>query len=206
MMGLILSYGFIGALVGASFLLSKLPFIHSEGARKFLHISVVHWIVIAPFLFDEWTLAIIVPLTFIFINAFVARHDILSFMKPRDGLTEYGSVLYAVSLTFLTFFLYSDGMRETVYFAALTMGYADGLSALAGTFFGKIKVYKNKTLIGVLTMFIVTALIGIILFPSQILVVLLISLVTAFTELYFFRGLDNISVPLMVLILGVMLL
>lgn len=206
MTGLVLSYGFIGALVGASFLLSKLPFIHREGARKFLHISVVHWILLAPLLFDDWRLAIIVPLTFIFINAFVARHNVLSFMKPRNGLTEYGSVLYAVSLTFLTFFLFRDGLEKIVFFAALTMGYADGLSALAGTFFGRIKVYKDKTLIGVLTMFGVTALIGIILFPAHILLILLIALITAFTELYFFRGLDNISVPLMVLILGVMLL
>ena len=206
MYGLVLSYGFIGALVGASFLLSKLPFIHKEGARKFLHISVVHWILLAPLLFDNWRVAITVPLSFIFINAYVARHDILSFMKPRDNLREYGSVLYAISLTFLTYFLFREGLQSIVFFAALTMGYGDGLSALAGTFFGKLKVYREKTLIGVITMFAVTLAIGLALFPARILSVLLIALLTTFSELYFFKGLDNISVPLMVLILGVMFL
>jgi dolichol kinase len=206
MLGLLISYGFIGALVGAAFLLSKLPFISSEGARKFLHISVVHWILLAPLLFDSWRIAIIVPITFIFINAFVARHQILTFMKPRHGLSEYGSVLYAVSLAFLTFFLFRDSMQRVVFFAALTMGYGDGVSGLAGTFFGRIKIYRDKTLIGLSTMFAITFLIGLILFPTQIPTVLFIAGAAAFTELYFFRGLDNISVPLIVLILGVMFL
>lgn len=206
MLGLGLSYGFIGALVGASFLLSKLPFIHSEGARKFLHITVVHWILLAPLLFDTWHLAIIVPGSFIFINAFVARHKVLEFMKPRNGLTEYGSVLYALSLTILTFFLFNEGMQKVVFFAALTMGYGDGLSALLGTFFGRVKLYGDKTVIGVLTMFLITFLIGLTLFPEQGVPVFIIAGATALSELYFTKGLDNISVPLMVLFLGVWLL
>lgn len=206
MVGLGLSYGFIGALVGASFLLSKLSFIHSEGARKFLHIAVVHWVLLAPLLFDSWQIAIIVPGSFVFINAFVARHKILEFMKPRNGLSEYGSVLYAVSLTFLTFFLFRENMQNIVFFAALTMGYGDGISALIGTFFGRVKIYGNKTLVGALTMFLITFVIGLTLFPEQSISIVIIAGATALSELYFTKGLDNISVPLTVLLLGVWLL
>ncbi len=209
MIGLLASYGFVFAVIGLSTLFDKLNIFNDEGSRKFIHIGVANWWLLAMFFFDQDTyyFAIIPPLTFIALNYLSYRFNLVKSME-RDVQTtnDLGTVYYAISLFIITFIAFYFDRLMIGALAILVMGYSDGLSAVFGTHFKSAKLYQNKSLIGFVTMFIVTMIIGLILFPFVWHYILLIAIAAAMVELYTPKGLDNLSVPLLVFLLGVMLL
>jgi phytol kinase len=90
--------------------------------------------------------------------------------------------------------------------AILAMGYGDGFSAITGRYIKSKVLFHKKTLAGLLTVFIFTLIIGLILFPNQWYYIIIIAAFASGVELFTKKGLDNLSVPLGVFILGVLLL
>jgi phytol kinase len=209
MVNLLLAYGFVFLVIGVSTLFDKLGVFNDEGSRKFIHIGVSNWWIVAMVLFDpsEYYLAIIPPFTFIILNYLSYRFDLVKSMERKEKSTnDLGTVYYAISLFIITFFAFYYDHLLIGALAILTMGYGDGLGAVIGKSFKSKKLYNNKSVLGSLTMFLSTLIIGIILFPSSILIVLLIAVLATLIELFTPKGLDNFSVPLLVFLIGLLLL
>jgi len=197
-MAVFLSYLFVFGIIGLSTLLQKYRVLDDEGARKFIHIGVGNWIIIAYFTFDNVWMAAIPPLTFVVINFLSYRFQLFRAMerKERSG-NDLGTVYFPLSLFFVVAadFLQFDALTTRALVAILIMTYGDGLSAVVGMRFKSMTLHRNKTLFGSLTMCIVTIIIGVILLEN-ILAILVIAVVATAVELFSPRGFDNLTVPL----------
>jgi len=208
MLELIIGFGFVFLILIIASLFERLHIFNDEGTRKFIHIGVSNWFILARFLFEDKTyLAIIAPLTFIVLNYLSYRYNLVSAMeRDEKSVNDLGTVYYAISLTIITYFAFEYDYLKEGLFAILVMGYGDGLSAVFGKFFGKKKLYQNKSWLGTFTMFLVTMIIGLILFPELWYLMIFIALMMSMLELFTPKGLDNISVPLILFLFLVVIL
>lgn len=202
-MGIILSYVFIGIIIIIAKFLEKKG---KEISRKFIHIMLSNWWFIAMYFFDNVIYASIVPLSFIFINYISYKKNLISAMEReesnKDGL---GTVYYALSLFILSIITFGIIKKPEIGLCAtLIMGYGDGLAAIIGKKVNSIsyKVGKNyKTLAGSCTMLLITFfIVAIVLYSIQsslwILKSFLISIIITILEAISIKGLDNITVPI----------
>ena len=208
-LALLIAYGSVFLVMGVATVLDKINLLNDEGSRKFIHIGVSNWWILAMFLFDSTTyyLAIIPPLTFIGLNYLSYRLNLVKAMERDErSPSDLGTVYYAMSLSLITLIAFYYDLTYIGALAILAMGYGDGLSAVIGKAVKSKKLYQNKSLAGTTTMFVVTLIIGLILFPAFWPLMILIALLAAVVELLTPRGLDNLSVPLLIFLIGVLLL
>jgi phytol kinase len=208
--GLIISFLFIGAVVGLGIFMAAKRHVDSEVVRKFIHIGVSNWWFILLWAFADLTFALIGPIVFIVANAAAVFSGAAGILGVHDRRRNLGLVYFPISLTFLIMGYYLDAIPQwAATIGALTMGYADGLAALVGKKWGKavpIKVSGNKSVLGSAIMFAVTlaivATVGQAYALPQawsapwLLKAVLIALVATLLEAYTPWGLDNLSVPL----------
>ncbi len=203
--GLVGSYVLIFLIIGISTVLQKKNIVGDEGARKFIHIGVSNWWILAMFFFkgdDAVWYAIIAPFTFIILNYLSYRLNLLKAME-RGGQGNLGTVYFPISLLILVALTF--GVLDNPFIGAvgiLVMGYGDGVAAVIGKKYGKKKLAFGKSLEGSLTMFITSFVVvfAISMFTQSVLISLLLAMgVAAFAtliELFTPKGLDNLSVPL----------
>jgi phytol kinase len=208
-LGLILSYVFIFAIVGISTLLQSRKLLSVEGARKFVHIGVSNWWIIAMLTFDNFIFAIIPPITFIILNYANYRLKLVKVMD-NEKRSDLGTVYFPISLLILAILSWGVAPFNATplgYFGAfgiLVMGYGDGFAAVIGEKFGKTKLVFGKSLEGSLAMFVASLIVASILLlvvggqPLWWLIALVVALVATLVELYSPFGLDNLSVPIVV--------
>lgn len=201
---LLSSYAFIGLMIGLSTLLSNKNIIGDEGSRKLIHIGVSNWYFIALIFMrdpkDIW-FTIIPPLSFIILNYISYRTNLIKSME-RSGKGNLGTVYYPISLFVLV--LATFLMIENPYIGLLgvmIMGYGDGLAAVIGKKYGKKDIGNGKSLIGVVTMFVVSFIVASLIIGFRegigfIWIVVVIALVASLIEYLTPRGLDNLSVPM----------
>src|SRR6056297_376715 len=136
--GIIVSFAFIFLIIGISTLLTNKRIISGEGSRKFIHIGVANWWIIAMIFFDNPLWASIVPALFILINYISYKKQIFRAMERGKGKGDLGTVYYAISLFILAIITFSEGMNPYVgAMGILVMGYGDGFAAIIGEKFGK---------------------------------------------------------------------
>lgn len=209
MIALLFAYGFVFIILGIAILLDKTHIVDDEGSRKFIHIGVSNWWILAMFLFDQDTyyLAMIPPFSFIILNYLSYRFNLVKPMERKHKTeNDLGTVYYAVSLFIIAYFAFYYDIIHIGALAILAMGYGDGFSAIIGGTCKSKVLYHKKTLAGLITVFAFTLIIGLILFPNQWYYILIIASVASGVELFTKKGLDNLTVPLIVFILGVLLL
>ena len=88
------------------------------------------------------------------------------------------------------------------------MGYGDGLAALIGSRWGRHQysvMNARKSWEGTLVMFFVSLAVVLIFTPYSLATALVMALVAAFFEAVTPLGLDNITVPLLTVLTGVIL-
>ncbi len=197
--GLFLSYFLLFSLFLIATILPKLN-VSRELTRKIVHIGISNWYLIAMCYFDN-LIAIIPPITFTILNYLSYRFNIVKGIE-RENKKELGTIFYPLALVILVLFSYGKLQKPYIgAIGALVLGYGDGLATIIGKRFGKVKLYKNKTLIGSFSMFIIsfvtTFILLIIYNPVNIIV---FSIIVAFTgticELISSKGFDNLTVPL----------
>ena len=221
MIGVLLSFGFVFLIMGIASLCDKLKIFNDEGSRKFIHIGVSNWWIVAMFVFQphEYYFAIIPPLTFIGLNYLSYRFNLVKSMeRATQSSNDLGTVYYAISLFIVTFIAFYSASLSTTHWlfnsaalsigalSILAMGYGDGLGAVLGQHIKSPKLYKNKSIAGSLTMFLATFIIGIIIFPSLWYLMILIAFIATLVELLTPKGLDNLSVPLIIFFLLLLIL
>lgn len=208
------SYGFIAIIILLSMLLSKKGIIGSEGSRKFIHIGVANWYFIALIFIEDpndfWWL-IIPPISFVGLNYISYKKQLISSME-RDGKGNLGTVYYPIALLIvliLSFEVFNNPYLGLM--GVLIMGYGDGFAAVIGSKYGKKDIGNGKTLLGVLTMFVVslltaTTIVMILDGIAYLWIGLIIALIATLIEYITPKGLDNLSVPIVSTLLYYVLL
>lgn len=202
--GLILSYVLVFVVIGLSTLLQKKGLVGDEGARKFIHIGVSNWWILAMLTFENVWLASIAPVTFILLNYYSYKTNLIKSME-RSGNGNLGTVYFPISLLILVLISFMPGSNPYIgAVGILTLGYGDGLAAVIGKKYGKRKLINGKSLEGSLTMLVVSfivvltlALLNGLTLPLALLVSTVIAVFATLVELYTQKGLDNLSVPLL---------
>lgn len=203
-LGLIISYGFVFLIMGISTVLQHKGVLKDEGARKFIHIGVSNWWVIAMLFFDNIYFAIIPPITFIILNYASYKFNIVKSME-RGGNGNLGTVYFPISLLILVLLTFSNINGLSPYIGAigiLILGYGDGLAAVVGKAYGKTELIHGKSLEGSITMFLASFMVAVLILtvyqPLMVAIFAgaLIAMVVTVIELFTPKGLDNLTVPL----------
>lgn len=216
--GLVLSFVFVFFIIFLSELLVRLFRLPKEESRKFVHIGVGHWWLLAMYFFASWQWAIIPPIAFIFLNLISWYSGLFNAMerKIRD-VNTLGTVYFPISLLALVLLTWTDspvlgGM--TPYIGAMgifAMGYGDGFAALIGTTRGKHKysiLGAQKSIEGSIAMFIAALIPVFVLIhvgtqtdwlPALGIAAALSALATLM-EAVTPKGLDNLTVPFTVVL------
>lgn len=206
---IVVSTLYIFAVLGLATLVAKRQKRKTELSRKLVHILVGNWVFFTPFFSSLWAV-LVVPFSFIIINALSMRYQIFSAMEREDK--NFGTVYYAVSMFILCGASYLLGWRELAFIGLLSMAYGDGLAALVGKRWGKrgrFSFAPEKTLAGSITtgVCVFAVSLGSIFFLVQaqldrpawyalLVVPALTAVFASFIELSGKNGCDNLSLPL----------
>lgn len=212
--GILVSIVFIAIILASAKLFEKAG---KEASRKFIHIMLSNWWIIAMVFFDNVFYATILPAMFIVINYASYKMDIIKVMERNQGeenKESLGTVYYAISLCILAIVTFGPLKNPLVGLCGIAvMGYGDGLAAVIGQTVKspEYKIRENKkTLAGSATMFLVTLIIiaGFLTYNEatniaikSILVAILMTIVEAVS----IKGTDNITVPLITSLLAILL-
>ena len=208
LLGIIISLLFVFCIIGISTILTKKKIISGEVSRKFIHIGVCNWWIIAMIFFDNRYYAAIVPALFVVINYISYKYQVIEAMERDGGKKDLGTVYYAISLLILALFTVGEGNNGYIgALGILTMGYGDGLAAVVGTFKGtkytligeNLKSKEGTFTMLVVTFTVITLVLGIctdIAIVRVILYSLGLSIVATLLELFTPHGLDNLTVPI----------
>ena len=204
--GIIVSVLFIGIIMASAKLFEKSG---QEASRKFIHIMLSNWWIIAMVFFTNLWWASVLPAMFIVINYISLKKDVIKVMEREEGdenKDSFGTVYYAISLFILALITFGPMHNPLVGLCGIiVMGYGDGLAAVIGKAI-KSKEYKvgsnTKSVAGSLTMFVVTLLVVAGFFyyftvPHWILKSIFISALITIIEAISIKGTDNLTVPLL---------
>ena len=199
--GIIVSYIFVFAVIISAKLVEKKG---KEASRKYIHIVLSFWWIIAIAFFDNIWFAIIPPITFVILNYISVKKDLIKVMEREEEKKDgYGTVYYALSLLILIILTFIINKPELGLVGVFTMGFGDGFAAIVGKKV-KSKKYKigntTKTIAGSLTMFIITLIITAIFMAFYgvnmwIIKSILIATIMTIIEAVSIKGTDNITVP-----------
>ena len=207
--------GVIVSTIYIAFVLVTSKFVSKKGeeiSRKYVHIMLCNiWIIYLLFI-DSLAIGCILPALFVVINTLSYKFKLIKSME-REENDGFGTIYYAISILITVIFSY--GLDNPVFgtIGILSMGYGDGLAAVVGKNVKGPK-YKigntTKSLAGSTTMFIVTLIISsIVLYVVGaeyfLLKGVLMSIVATILEAISIKGLDNITVPSILLILSYIL-
>ncbi len=210
--GIVVSYLVIFLVILGAKLFEKKG---KEASRKFIHIMLGNWWIIAMIFFDNVWFASFVPATFVVINYLSYKKDLIKVMERDEGKKEgLGTVYYAISLLILAIVTFGIINKPAVGLAAIfTMAYGDGLAAIIGRAVKspKYKVFDTeKSIAGSITMFLVSFIIVAIYLlyignPLWLILAFADALVLTLIEALSIKGTDNITVPIASLLMLMLL-
>ena len=209
-LGFVISIVYIGLIIVSGKLFEKRS---KEASRKFIHIMLAPYWIIAILCFDNVIAASVMPFLFVIINFLSCKFNIIKQMERDDEEKDgYGTVYYALSLLILSILTYGPLKIKTDIYGpivaltgVLVMALGDGFAAIIGK---KVKSFEykigktKKTLAGSATMFAITlVIISIFLayfkIPMWFLKAMIISIISTILEAVAIKGLDNILVPVL---------
>lgn len=210
LLGIVLGLLYVISVIVAGKIFEKKS---KEASRKFIHIMLAPYWIIAILFFDNVIWATVLPFLFVIINFVSYKFNLIKQMErtgeEKDGL---GTVYYALSLVILSIVTFGP-LREyknvygpvIAFVGVLVMALGDGFAAIIGK---KVKSFEykvggtKKTLVGSTTMFfisfiIISVFLAYIKVPAWLIKSALISLILTVLEAVSIKGLDNIIVPLL---------
>lgn len=209
--GIVVSVVFIGIVMVAGKLFEKAG---KEASRKFIHIMLSNWWIIAIVFFDNVWFAAALPAAFVVINYISFKTNLIKVMERDEGdenKDSLGTVYYAFSLLVLAIITFGPVKNPLIGLCGiLVMGYGDGLAAVIGQSIKskKIEVFGNtKSVAGCATMFLVTCMIlaGFLYYSSSeywVIKSVVIAGLMTLIEVVSVKGTDNITVPLLTSLLA----
>lgn len=213
--GLVVSIAFIAVIMLSARLFEKAG---KEASRKFIHIMLSNWWIIAIVFFQSPWIAALMPAIFVVINYASYKMNLIKVMEREDGdenKESLGTVYYAISLFVLALITFGPLKNPLVGLCGIAvMGYGDGLAAVIGQSV-KSPEYRiagnKKTIAGSSTMFFVTLLIiaGFLQYSMSEYVAIksiLIAALMTIVEAVSIKGTDNLTVPLLTSLMAFLML
>ena len=209
--GLVVSVLFMGIIIMSGKLFEKAG---KEASRKFIHIMLSNWWIIAIVFFDNMWVAALLPAVFVVVNYISFKTNLIKVME-RDENSEnkdsLGTVYYALSLLILALITFGPLQNPLVGLCGfLVMCDVDGLAAVIGQAVEskKFKIAGDtKSIAGCITMCVITCMIlaGFLYYNKadywaikSIVIAGLMTLIEAVS----IKGTDNITVPLITSLLA----
>ena len=206
----IYSYIFVFSIILIATLLKKYLHLSEFTTRKLVHIGVGNWVIVAFYLFTDWYMAIIPPVSFILINYLSYRYKIFKAMELDDK--NPGTVYYSISLTVLTFLTFYWVPKHILpYLGIMSMVWGDGFAAVIGRSYPIRKIAENKSLGGSLAFVVMSTLACIVYLVINrdglslnyiVKLAILFSVIGAYVEFRTRKSIDNLTVPLIVGLIG----
>ncbi|CCV64629.1 hypothetical protein, similar to phosphatidate cytidylyltransferase cdsA (2.7.7.41), putative fragment [Alteracholeplasma palmae J233] len=206
--GLILSFVLVFCVIGLAEILKKKKVLGDEASRKLIHIGVSNWWFLMFYFFDQIYYAIAAPIIFIILNYVSYKTNLIKSME-RSGKGNLGTVYFPISLLLLVIASMTFTTPLVGGIGILVLGYGDGLAALLGKKFGKKQIINHKTWVGSITMFLVSFLVSTLLMVGYssisiqyiLLYAGLVGILATLIELLTPKGLDNLTLPLLISLL-----
>lgn len=212
--GIIVSIIFMGIIFVSARLFEKAG---KEASRKYIHIMLSNWWIIAMVFFDNMYIAALMPALFVVINYASYKMNIIKVMERDEGeenKDSLGTVYYALTLLILALITFGPLNNPLIGLCGVAvMGYGDGLAAVIGQSI-KSKEYRikgnKKTIAGSITMFCITLMImaGFLKYSNASLIAIksiLVAVLVTFIEAVSIKGTDNLTVPLTTSLLAMLL-
>jgi len=210
---ILLSYGYVLALIAVSGRLEGVLELSRGSSRKFLHAMIGNLVLVVPFF--RWPPAsALIAAPFILVTFLVSPYSPIPRIRALLGgladLTEEGHhaglILYSISFTLLVVLF--PTRPDVVAAGVLPMAYGDSSAALVGRRMGKRETLNGKTLEGSVAMFAVSlasVLLGLACISSvqsftlaqRVIPSVAAALVCTVAEALSPRGSDNIAVPVL---------
>lgn len=199
--GYLICYAYLFAVIFGVGVFKKILGFSIETSRKIIHTLIVFtWVFLYWYFWNDWQI-VIVPISFIIINALSYKFKLFKMIERTDDNDNHkGTIYFSIGITALMCFalLWPRTIMATGI-ATFALCFGDGPAALFGTM-AKNKKYicNGKTLQGTISCFIGT-LVGLYVFAFvmsyhiPIWVALILSLATSIFELVG-NGLDNFSI------------
>ena len=207
--GVLLVYIYVAILlIITEKLLDRWP----ELSRKFLHIMVGNIAFLLPIFVTKEIMAFVAAGPFILFTFLMSPFTPIKSIRGKTSAAGHGMglVYYAITWTILAYLFFED--MVVIAIGILSMSYGDGFASIFGIRYGKKKYQvfgDEKSYVGSLAMFaftFITMIIALFFYNITIdlnivLILLLISLVAAVVEGITPKGLDNLSVPFVSVVL-----
>ncbi len=204
--GVFLVYIYVAILI---ILTEKLSSKYSSFSRKVLHIMVGNIAFILPIFETKEIMAFIAAGPFILFTFLISPHTPIKSIRGKTSAAGHGMglVYYSITWTILAY-LFFDNMI-VIAIGILAMSYGDGFASIVGVKFGKKKYNffgDEKSYAGSIAMFIftfITIIIAVSYYQISITFFLIISLaliclIATIIEGLTPKGLDNLTVPFVV--------
>lgn len=166
--------------------------------RKLLHIIAICSCAFAIDQFENERVLMVLFFGFFFILLAVIKKG----WMQVNACKSYGIALFPLAFAALLFFSPVLSISNIV-FAALTLAICDAFAGITGEYFGQKKIcflFEQKSWIGFTAFYLSCFVVAIVFFskcsPSGLLCCAMIALVPALTELFSYKGSDNLSVPI----------
>lgn len=203
--GLLVSYGYVFSVLFLGEGIRKSFRLPTEFTRKFVHIGVGNWYLLALYFFSKRTYALIPPLSFVIMNYISYRLNVFKAIELKDE-NNLGTVYFPISLCILIWLFWN----KSAYLGGIgimAMTWGDGFAAIVGRRWGKrlYSIFGNsKSIEGSLAMFgfsLLSITLFLVNFASfgiieAITRAVFLALVATGVEACSKSGLDNILVPL----------
>lgn len=194
------------------------PKVNEEYSRKFVHIMIGNWWLIALYFFTNVYTALVVPVAFCIISYYSIKKNspngLLSFFERREANEKksYGIIVYPISLAIMAIVSYACTNNHYLGGVGIVaLSYGDGMAAVIGKLYPKGKYtigYAHKTLAGSIAMLIMTFVMLIVylvfivgLHMNTIIYrVIITAIIATIVEAITPRGFDNLSVPISALV------
>ena len=215
--GIVVSFAYVFLFIGIAHALLRTGTISPSVTRKIVHIGVAHWWIIAMVFFDRWEFAVAVPAAFIIINLASYIFRLLPAIEHTERRRNLGTVYFPVALLACSLATWSGPIPIWMGGAAiLVLGWGDGLASLVGETrkTGIIRVFGHrKSIGGSLTMFAASTAVMLaflaryatpaegLLVGSILLTAVVAAAIAAVVELVTPYGLDNLTVPIVVMLM-----
>lgn len=165
--------------------------IEPEAGRKLLHFFAVLTCGLVVYHSDHDVELSLIFIVCAVILAYIAHRN-LFFVNERNS---YGIAFFPLAFALL---LAMPFAKTSIVFGIITLGISDAAAGLIGHFYAKNKIrflYENKSWLGFMVFFGCTVAIA-IYFAGWSAAIILIALIPALSELFSFRGSDNLTIPI----------
>jgi phytol kinase len=218
--GIAITITFVFIVIGFAEIIRRQFQLSANFTRKIIHVGVGNWIFLWPFAFDNWYAIVLPPAFFVVLNYLSYRQELFKAMERNEKAGGLGTVYYAVSLAIVAPIAMLLGQTWVAACGIMLMAWADGLADPIGRKFGTHE-YRiagaKKSIEGSLSFFVVGFVVaastltffgvfsslppGLDIASFSLSIAALGTLIEAVSP----RGTDNLTVPIVTFMAGLLM-